>query len=89
MFSSRTVVFPKITRKREVKIPCKVCGKKSKRVLSVTNTVNPFNLNKDGQIKSQQEVTDNVVAQLKAKVEETLAVGRICTSCELDCYETA
>lgn len=39
---------------------CTVCGRKATRTKTFTNTVNPFNKNEDGTVRTRAEVWANV-----------------------------
>lgn len=46
-------------------LPCPVCGKKLRRQRLITNTINPFNKNPDGTVKTRAEVLKSVQHQGK------------------------
>ena len=48
--------FESISKKIKIKIYCKECGKKLYRSNTFTNTVNPFNKNECGIVKTSKEV---------------------------------
>jgi hypothetical protein len=77
-----TMRFEQVTRKRTVRLKCKSCGKTRTRTVSVTHTVNPFNKNEDGSIRSTQEVWQCVGVELESEVKKLLADGIVCNSCE-------
>lgn len=56
--------FREVTKKRHITGKCYVCGKKFTRVVSVTHTINPYNLNLRGRMKSPQEVEIDVLQEL-------------------------
>ena len=57
---------------------CSICGKRRKRTKRFWQTYNPFNKRADGQIKTPEEIRDEVVAQGRAWKEAPL----VCASCE-------
>lgn len=56
----RTVRFEEVKYKGIAKGICPVCKKSVVRAKTFTNTINPFNRNKDGEIKSWKEVSIDV-----------------------------
>lgn len=80
----RTVryTFEEIKRRESVVLPCKKCGIKRERVVSESSTVNPFNTNEDGSVKTREEVIQQVKQKLQAAVEKVKAEGIICRKCE-------
>lgn len=77
-----TMRFEQVTRKRKVRVKCNVCGKMRNRYVSVTHTVNLFNKNDDGSIRSTEEVQHRVSVELDSDVKKLLADGIVCGSCE-------
>ena len=69
--------FEEITRKRTVSFVCQSCAKPKKRVLSVTHTINPYNQNPDGTVRTPGEVLDCVRGELDALVAKTTT----CATC--------
>lgn len=57
---------------------CSICGKKRKRRLKFSQTVNPFNTNLDGTVKTYDEVRDAVRTQHKA----SLPLPFVCAKCD-------
>ena len=45
---------------------CPICGKRGQRQKTITNTVNPFNRNMDGTVRTPAEVRAVVTAKAKA-----------------------
>lgn len=54
------------------------CGKRTRRVILVTQTVNPFNKNKSGVPKSREEI----LVELRAEIASIKAGPLYCTRCE-------
>lgn len=77
-----TMRFEQVTRKRTVRLKCKSCGKTRTRTVSVTHTVNPFNKNEDGSIRSTREVWQCVGVELESEVKKLFADGIVCNSCQ-------
>ena len=66
----------------EVSFDCPSCGKpKRKRSFRVECTVNPFNKNDDGTIKTPDEVYQQSLAKAKQEREEFLR-DPLCKTCE-------
>lgn len=74
--------FQEVTRSQRVDVKCSSCGKPRTRTVSVTNTINPYNKNELGQVRSPQEVLDCVRAELAVQVEKTAAKSIICAPCQ-------
>jgi len=60
MFDTITMRFKSIKAWREKSGKCPICGKRVLRKTTFECTVNPFNRNKDGFIKSETEVRRDV-----------------------------
>ena len=75
--------FEEVSRWGQKNVKCAGCGKHLRRSTTITNTINPFNKNAAGQVKSYGEVLDNVKAQLEAW---KLAPER-CKPCEVKAKE--
>jgi len=77
-----TINFEQIKRKKTLSGVCKVCGKKRTRTITEEQTINPFNKNSDGTIKSFHEVSKSVVDELEKRVSRFTAEGFICRNCK-------
>lgn len=73
--------FQEVTRSDRVSVKCAGCGKDRVRTVTVTHTINPYNRNDDGSVRSPQEVADRVRAELAGRVKETAASTIICKTC--------
>ncbi|MFZ3592250.1 hypothetical protein [Streptomyces sp. BH104] len=58
-----TYRFQKITHQVTKSVPCTVCGKKTRRQRTFMQTLNPFNKNTEGQVKTLPEIMRELVAQ--------------------------
>lgn len=58
--------FEKIKRNRKVYWQCVVCGRNFQKSKTVTHTVNPFNRNERGEVRSRGEVSDCAQVELDA-----------------------
>jgi hypothetical protein len=60
-----------VTRFREIKLStkrtfkCTVCGKRGQKSYTAYRTVNPFNRNEDGTVKSPQQILAEVQAEVR------------------------
>lgn len=55
-----TITYDEVTATAQRRGPCPVCGKRTTRSRTFTNTVNPFNKRPDGLPKIRHEVQDDV-----------------------------
>ena len=58
--------FQRVTRRVTKRGTCPVCGKYVQRTTKIENTVNPFNRNSAGQVKTYDEVNDDVREKARA-----------------------
>lgn len=72
------VTFNAIREKAKKSGVCRECGKRCSRSTTFEQTVNPFNRNKAGMQKSQDEIR----AELRVLVKTWLGEAIICASCE-------
>jgi len=56
-----TYNFEKVSVKAQKKIKCKKCGKSTQETRVFSQTINPFNKNKDGTIKTYIQIMDEEV----------------------------
>ena len=77
-----TINFQEIKRKIVKRGKCIKCGKNCTRTIVENQTVNPFNKNKDGTIKSYNEVSLSVSENLKKRVGRFDKEGFVCKSCK-------
>lgn len=61
-----TYRFQEVKRSKTVKFKCP-CGKRFQRTVSATQTINPFNKNADGLVKTYTEIWKELGEQLAAK----------------------
>lgn len=59
--------------------PCAGCGKPAERSKTFTNTVNPFNRNEDGSVRTRREVFDHV-NELRREWESSPVMHARCES---------
>lgn len=63
---TQTTRFQPVMAVRSVVGTCPVCGKRTTRRRTFEHTINPFNRNADGQMKSYDEVRADVNAEADA-----------------------
>lgn len=69
--------FQEIRHQGRKNLPCPSCGKKVRRTRSFTQTVNPFNRNDDGSVRTPYEIRQALMAE--ARVWESEPVP--CATC--------
>lgn len=68
-----------VVRHRGTKnLPCPSCGKKVRRSTTVEHTVNPFNRNDSGAVKTHVEVRADAIAEVDAWRAESV----LCAACQ-------
>jgi hypothetical protein len=77
---TRRINFELISFKKTVRGKCYSCGKKMQRTFSESQTVNPFNKNEHGDVKTRDEIIEDVKQILDDNTENVLFV---CKDCEL------
>jgi hypothetical protein len=68
--SSTTIRFEKVQRRRSALGTCPGCGRFVQRRKTFEQTVNPFNRNADGSVKTRDEVSEAVKAEAAAWVPD-------------------
>jgi hypothetical protein len=58
--------FEKVTHRAEKRVPCTICGRKMTRAKTFWQTLNPFNKNADGDVKSREEIYRELKAEADA-----------------------
>jgi predicted RNA-binding Zn-ribbon protein involved in translation (DUF1610 family) len=77
-----TTVFREVKIKRKLLVQCVKCGKKLTRTIEAWQTINPYNMNKCGHPKTEQEIRFELPAKLEK--EEKWVRGRaLCKPCAL------
>ena len=74
--------FQEIKHKRKIAGVCKLCSKTRTRTITEEQTVNPFNKNTDGTIKSHFEVSQSVIKKLDERVARFISEGFVCKLCK-------
>jgi hypothetical protein len=73
--------FSEIRTRRTLKLRCS-CGKRVTRTISVSHTVNPWNRDAGGNVKTRAQVADDVTRELEQEVSIVQA-NALCRSCEV------
>ena len=74
------VTFPVVKRTTKFGYICSKCGKKRSKSITVEHTVNPFNKNRNGSVKSREEVARDVNERLSKDKAEFLKKP-LCSQC--------
>lgn len=61
---------------------CDTCGKTLKRKVTVEHTVNPFNKNEDGSIRTGVQVHTRALAEARASAAKLQGTAATCRDCE-------
>ncbi len=79
-----TTSFPELSAHRTRTGRCPVCGKTTRRSRTFTMTVNPFNKNPDGSVRTRDEVRAAVAARADAWQPDFTHAGCVTTGSESD-----
>lgn len=71
-----TYTYPPVRRRAKRRITCLACGKRRERQMTFEMTINPFNRNPDGTVRTPGEIADAVQALANAWAPT------LCASCE-------
>lgn len=82
MSRTKTHFFDEVKLFGLAKPVCKVCRKIRTRKIKAYQTINPFNKNKDGHIKTGDEIQIENSEELRKKIIEIETQGVICKACE-------
>lgn len=70
-------VFEVVTHRASKRVPCATCGKKVARSRTFDETLNPWNVNENGEPKSHAEI----VVSLRQKATVWVTAPDFCTAC--------
>jgi len=73
-------VFEEIKESKRVTAQCTVCGKRRTRTFSVMQTVNRFNKNQDGTVKTEDQIEAENIRELNRICAEPF----VCAGCSGD-----
>lgn len=78
----RTIRFQGIKAREHYTCQCGSCGKTLRRVVTVEHTINPFNRNPDGTLRTASEVRANALVEAKRIAGEKQGGVVTCRNCE-------
>lgn len=78
---TRTIHFEPVRIRQSVSYKCIDCAKPRTKMIAVEHTVNPFNKNDDGTVKTREQVRERVRELHTKEVAETKA-GIRCNKCK-------
>jgi hypothetical protein len=81
--STITMRFREIKYRRKVTTFCVDCRKKLIRTATASQTINPWNKNADGSVKTPVEVSNSVLDNLDKEAELLAKTGAVCRACEV------
>lgn len=73
-----TTTFEEVSLRGEKTVKCGGCGKRLVRRTTLTNTINPWNLNKQGKPKTREEI----LVKLRKEREDWIKEKEFCKHCE-------
>lgn len=77
-----TINFQGVKAHAEYACNCSDCGKLLKRKVTVEHTINPFNTDEDGAVKTRAQVYASAQAEAKASAEVLQRGANTCRDCE-------
>jgi hypothetical protein len=75
------IIFQEVKSSLRINYVCTFCLKRRSKTLTMCHTINPFNKNERGEVKTYVEVADDVHKALQVSKEKFLA-SSICTKCK-------
>lgn len=82
MTRTRTINFREIVGREKYTVTCTSCGKTLTRTAKVVQTVNPFNKNADGSVKTANQVFTSACAEAVALAAKLAAQRAVCRGCQ-------
>lgn len=74
--------FEEVKACRTVKTFCRKCKKKLKRSGTEWSTLNPFNKNPDGSLRTREQVWRDVDAKIQKWADDLEKNGTVCGECQ-------
>lgn len=74
-------VYQEVSTKKILKKECCKCGKKFQRSITHSNTINPFNRNPDGSIRTPLEVEQKVLKEHDILCKKFMESLQFCKAC--------
>lgn len=78
MWITRTETYERITLTGFKRVSCSVCGKRLARQLTVGQTLSPFNKDETGQLKTVDQIND----ELRKDIVQWKTEQETCRSCQ-------
>lgn len=78
---TRTVTFEKCPVFQQVPYICSGCGKNRMKTFRTIHTINPFNKNDDGSVRSREQVYAKAREENDKKITEFKSHCQLCTKC--------
>jgi len=82
MFETTTINYRPIKAQYGYTCPCENCGKTLKRNATVEHTVNPYNKNEAGEVRTASEVYTAAKAEAIETAQKLQDVPSLCRDCE-------
>lgn len=76
--------FREISQRHTVVLECSVCGLDRKRIIKAFQTLNPYNTNADGSVKSISDIHRELPAELDRLERDLRAKEFVCIPCKRD-----
>jgi len=67
---------------KTLKDVCRICNTRKIRTIIEEQTLSPFNINKNGNVKTRMEIEDSVDRNLKRRVKRFTNEGFVCRKCK-------
>jgi uncharacterized metal-binding protein YceD (DUF177 family) len=78
--------FAQVKRSTKLMLKCSRCSGRVTKTVSVMHTVNPFNRDENGLVKSYERVDADVRQQLFRDVDAVKADPPLCAKCRKGCH---
>lgn len=76
----RTITFERIERRRELSGWCTQCSKRFRRIFKIWHSINPYNRDEHGRMKSREQVAADVLKAI-TDLETAFLQEPCCTKC--------
>jgi hypothetical protein len=73
--------FEQVWGHAEAPVACRTCGRVNKRRIRDYCTVNPYNRNEAGEVRSRSEVQVQAQERAMQEASRQVSAGRICRKC--------
>lgn len=75
---NQTITFDEVKRPAKKRVRCAVCQKPVQRQRTFSQTLNPFNKKKNGQVKTRRDISD----ELTQEAEKWKTEKELCNKCK-------